>query len=402
MWWTKMLNIRSCHEAGPILKFARWLSVPQVWEYFRQEIHLLRVPLEDMAKHTEELSTSIASSSTAQHDADLAQRMTTSKTGLIQRAPAYLTEELATHLDIITCVTAPLAMFYSHRTAEVKTPAEGLEENLKMSAEQSWLVLLSDVLHDGLLWGPHLRKMGCTATKPADERYIHIQIVFQYTFTVVSEIAVRFFPHMEGMPHSAIRFLQSNKNEMRNAVDEHLAQWKAILLVEEMAARGNPATLRLAADLPQRHQKLVRMIYKYLEHEEALQRPGAKAPPVGQITHHLATAVALKFPDEKIIEDCNGFIRDLSRVRRNKRFPMTVVHNKLLQCGVISSRGMDGPSVELSEIANIKNIKSATAGHSSTKHLYKAHVPENLWPESLDRILLPKRDWMSPGVQADF
>ena len=212
-------------------------------------------------------------------------------------------------------------------------------------------MLLGDVLHDGLLWGPSLRTMGCTATTPPDERYINIQVVFQYTFTVASEIAVRFFPHLEGMPHSAIRFLQSNKDSVRDAIDEHFWQWKVLLLLEEHAARGNPAALRLAADLPQRHQTLVRMIYTYLEHEEALRKPGAKALPVGQITHHLATAVALKFPDEKIIEDCNGFIRDLSRVRRNKRVPMTVVHNKLLQCGVISSRGMDGPSVELSEIA---------------------------------------------------
>ena len=77
-----------------------------------------KVPLDEMSKHTEEVSTCIAANSTAQHDADLAQRMTSSKTGLLVRAPAYVTEELATHLDIFTCVTAPLSRFYSHRTAE--------------------------------------------------------------------------------------------------------------------------------------------------------------------------------------------------------------------------------------------------------------------------------------------
>ena len=400
-WFAELLRQRSCHEAGPILKFARWLSVDQVWQWYRPTIHLLRPVLEELAGTSEQLSVEIASNSTAQHDAELAQRMTTSKTGLVQRAPHYITESLCLHLDIFSCVTRPLGKYYSFRTSEIKTPQQGLDENLVFAADGRWYSLLQDVLFDAFVCGQNLRSMGATvATEPA-ERRANIDTLTGFAWHVVSEACVRFFPQMDATPHSTIKFLHSHIDRVvRPAVEDHSWQWTAILALEEMAARGSAPAIRVLATLPQRESKLVRMQYLYLEQEEGT-RTASTPPGVGEITRHLATAVAVRFPDEKVVENVNGFIRDLTRQRRSKRVPMTSIHNRIIQSGVIAARGMSGPGVTLAEVAGAKDLKAAASATNATTTMYQPTVPVENWDfDRLDRIELAGKDWASPAVQA--
>lgn len=47
-WLVYAGRIRSCMECGPVCKFARWMSVEQVWDYYRPEIYVTRIILQEM------------------------------------------------------------------------------------------------------------------------------------------------------------------------------------------------------------------------------------------------------------------------------------------------------------------------------------------------------------------
>ena len=248
LYWSKMLKCRSCFEAGPILKFARWVSVPEVWEWFRPEIALLKPVLEEMSGDTDHLVAEVLAATTAQHDAELAEKLTSSKSGLIHRAPGYITPALFRHLDIFCSVSHPLCKYYSYRTGEIKNTVDGFRETMVFGAEQGWLQLLADIFADGMSFGPHLRKCGCTSATPPEERQENIEIMVQFTLDTVSEIAVRFYPMLEVLPHAAIRVLhQDAKGHVRPAVTEFLHLWRAICDLEELAAKGVQAAVRVLA-----------------------------------------------------------------------------------------------------------------------------------------------------------
>ena len=48
-YWRMFQSIPSCHFAGPVLKFARWLSIAECWEWYRKEMWFLRLVLADMS-----------------------------------------------------------------------------------------------------------------------------------------------------------------------------------------------------------------------------------------------------------------------------------------------------------------------------------------------------------------
>ena len=54
-------------------------------------------------------------------ESEIAQKMTSSKTGLLARAPTYITTELCLHLDIFCCVTRPLSHLHGFQAAEART-----------------------------------------------------------------------------------------------------------------------------------------------------------------------------------------------------------------------------------------------------------------------------------------
>ena len=47
--WRRFQTLPSCHEAGPVLKLARWLSINECWSYYREELWLRRLVLQDLA-----------------------------------------------------------------------------------------------------------------------------------------------------------------------------------------------------------------------------------------------------------------------------------------------------------------------------------------------------------------
>ena len=128
-YFRSMVNLKSATEAGFVCKFSRWCSVPECWEYHRPEWFLSRPVLREMSGKSDELLADIQASATAQHDSELAAKLTDNKRGLLQRAPGYVNMEVATHLEIFTCVSKPLTKFHSYRASQV---IAGFKEQMKL------------------------------------------------------------------------------------------------------------------------------------------------------------------------------------------------------------------------------------------------------------------------------
>ena len=122
MFRDKVLLAPSAHEAGSILKFARWKSVSDNWDLHRPQIWYEKLILTEMGSSGgADMMAFVAASSTSMHDTEIAQKMTSSKTGLLARAPTYITQDVCLHLNRFCCVTRPLSKWHGYRAAEVRT-----------------------------------------------------------------------------------------------------------------------------------------------------------------------------------------------------------------------------------------------------------------------------------------
>ena len=118
-WLQRVGCIPSCVEAGPALKLARWVSIQQCWAYYRREIWLLREVL--LRMQPDEGAREIERDATSMLDAELAMRMTTSKAGLLTRAPAYISDDICDIMGMLQVATKSARTFYTDWTNHVKS-----------------------------------------------------------------------------------------------------------------------------------------------------------------------------------------------------------------------------------------------------------------------------------------
>ena len=287
VWWHKMINARTNSEAGQVLKFARWSSIPECFEHHRPEIFLEKYTLAEMG-HTDSQSLMMdqLTTSTSMHDSELAKKMTTSG-GLLQRTPEYISEALCLHLDIFVCVTKPLARLHSQLTSEIKSIEDGFNFALVDTAEQGWLDVILDVIANSTTHIPHLQRMRVEGDDiPEQEKQVNAQIVLQFLAHVLSEYVVRFYPSREGPIGGAIRLLHKNKEGVVGpALDDYLHQCKIISVLEACAAKGDESAKRVLAACHIRKMAVLRLLWAYIEHEV---RTGCRSTPgeIGPITRH--------------------------------------------------------------------------------------------------------------------
>ena len=206
----------------------------------------------------------------------------------------------------------------------------------------------------------------------ANNEFIFGNSVFHFTSWLLTELAYRFYPHMEGLPGLSIRLL--HRDQKKHAVPfgrELLAQWKAIVAAEAASDRGDESAPRVLACAPTRKLVVNRMLWIYPEHE--FHTDGTK---IGPVSSHIARSLLhAVFPRTKIVEVCNGFVRDASRTKREKTVPMYNVFSKMLDSEALSSLGVKEPIVNLSDVAQAKNFASKESASKSQK-IFHANVKE--------------------------
>ena len=112
-WFDRLIRLPSCTHAGPIVKWARWMSIQQCWEYYQKEIMLLKIILLEMANQAGD---TVIKESTRDLDSETAGQIA-KKTGLISRVPAYIDRHLVRMVTIFCECTASLRADHQHRAS---------------------------------------------------------------------------------------------------------------------------------------------------------------------------------------------------------------------------------------------------------------------------------------------
>ena len=397
LWLQRFFTIGSCHNSGYVLKLARWGAVETCFEFYEKELYLLKYLLEEMRKSSDKIATDLTTNSTAMIDAELAASMTTSKTGLLHRAPDYIGPRLIQHIQTYVACTKPLSRYHKHRVAEVKSPEEALEENLLMSAELGWIELIGDIFHDAFKHVGNLMKMGALDFTVSDEeRALNIETVRCFGCTLTTEVMLRLFAIMSGPPFDSIRMLHKDaEHHQKPAKEQMLKEWEMLQKLEAAAANGSDSANRVLKTISFRKHVLIRLLYAAIEEEEWQCEDREEV--FGPLSLYICKAINENFADEKIVEDANGWIRDASRDKRGKAVNMGKVYERVIKSDVLNMRGIPGPSVELHEVASTVNLKK-TASSRSPKQ-FQATVPDAEWSDSLNEILLPQKKYPAPPVR---
>ena len=379
-------TLPSCHEAGPVLKLARWMYIQHSWAYYRPELWLLRLVLQDMSP--EDAWEQVEGDATALLDAELANNMTTNKNGLLARAHTYITQELLDVMDMFCMATAPARSEYKHRTAQVKTPSQGLAYNLAL-AKGGWEDECLRTLKCSFFDLPKLRLVGLLGAEPA--RPQNAQKLFDFIVALCSERLTRVLPSLLQYPHVSILLLDPDENAAREAKLRCVGDLHALLDAERDALAGDIDEEKVLQDIFWRNYAIVRLLLFSIRRE-------AHVDGIGPETRHIVRALCVKLPDEKAPEDIHQHVRDLQRTRRHKHVTLSAVFDAQIRSMVLEDRDLHCPKVSPLSIAtqSWRSLKQGT----STRTTYS--TPPLDWHEYLNDLILLRRHWPSPTAPGYF
>lgn len=327
-WFRWASRLPSCCEAGPICKFARWMSIQECWDYYRQEMWVLRAVLLEM--NPQQVQKEIQSNSTAMYDSELASRMSSGSSGLLARAPTYITQELIDVLDMFNLATTATRSLYSFRASSIKNVDQGVDFQLLLLSG-AWEDELLSMVNDSLL---DRAKVGVIAPMGDLERARrNAAQMAAFVLQLMTERCSRILPALFSYPQIVVRLLSPKLEDALVARASILSDWAVLRAAEADAALGGGSSAVLK-DIFWKDQTLVRLLF-YTIQLEAVTHPECIGPQSG----HLARAISMKLPDEKGPEDIHQHIRDCQRTRRHKHIKMATVYDAQIKSGVLEGPG---------------------------------------------------------------
>lgn len=243
-----------------MLKFARWLSIEDSWHYYRKEVWFLREVLLHMdPKETQKL---VEAASTQLLDAELAEKLTTDKGGLIARAPTYITEEMIDTLDSFVSVTEPLRQLYKKRATDVKTPADCLKNDL-MLIKGGWEHEFRDVMRAGCFNMHNLRTIGAFGGDARAKENCTSQVAF--VLEVWTQRAMRVMPTVLEYPNIVAECLDTDDPAgAKLSIKDAAAHLRILLEWEHAVEAGSDLDAHIVLDLIWwREHKLIRLFFAF-------------------------------------------------------------------------------------------------------------------------------------------
>ena len=376
--WERFSSLPSCVSAGPIIKFARWLSVNQAWDWYRGEIWLLRPVLEALR---DDRSSATPAATTAQYDSEVQTPAAGSKKGILDRAPGHIQDSLQLALDMFTWVSRPIQERWSVRIREVTSVQDGVNDRIR-KLEGTWQDTFRSIM--GTFYDAKcVTRFSCLDPVVSQQ---NAELLFSFVTHLLRELAMRELPELFSPPQTFVALLRDDVSSVqaRHVLSAH---WRSVPLVERAATAGDLQGAALIADIPFLQMVFVRLGFFLILQDEAL-HPDA----VGPEAVAMAEAASRRLYDEKAAEDVHGFIRDLGRSRRDKHCGIAAAFGKIRDSGVIEARGVHCPAVVVDEV-----IKEAWSQKTNTAQFGFPNKPE-AWPDFMNTILLPKKTWPCPNT----
>lgn len=383
-YWTFFCSLPSCVRSGPVVKFARWGSVSDVWSWYRGELFFLRLIHAALAP-VGSVDDDEHQDLTEEWDAGVSERITGSKKGLKRRIPAYIRWELATALDVFTLSTHQFHMRYKLAAKYVKNSRDAQRQNTRLAGGCWKRVYLAQVRH--ALNEPGTCKHLTGPAVPENRRSAGTGLLYEMTVHNLAEQALRDLPRFEQYPGCSARALVDDDDDRRAALQDLVEDWHILQAAEAEAARNNQDSVQLLKSVTWAQQALIRLTFLVAEDELA-----RGIPPRG--TMHLLEGQHRHLGDEKAPEDCHGLIRDKARCNRSRRVSCALAYETIQNSGVIENRRQQTISVRAQDVA----LRS-WATWSKKRKLGDPFPrrPRNV-PPGLKEILTPGRSWPSPTV----
>ena len=387
--WARLGSLPTCNEAGPICKFARWLSINECWEYLRPQVWLLQLVLEDLSP--EDTWRLMEQDTTASLDSERARALTTSKDGLLAKAPGYICQELIDVMDLFSIGTASSRALYSHRASQIKTPSDGIAHTRRL-AKGAWACEYLDVIEQSIYHAPSLQTLGLGGsdlTRPHNAPQL-----FAFVLHVLAERMTRELPSLLQWPNPLVLLLDPDEEAALEARTRILRSHDILLAAEAKRLANDSEASSVLSDIHWRSFPLPRLCFLVVASESHL-------PHIGPQTLYLSRAICSKMPDEKGPEDVHQHIRDTQRGRRHKHIALSTVYDAQIRSSVLEDRKLQCPQITPLQIAqeswrSIKHKHPSKAAH---------HSPPADWPTRLNDILsvaISDPSPTAPGLYQSF
>ena len=384
-WWQYCGSLPSCTEAGPLLKFARWMSIQECWTYLRKELWFLKLVLKEM--HPESALAQVQQSATAMLDAELSERLTSSTTGLLAKAPGYITWNLIDTMDMFNLATSVARATYQVRTTQIKSPQQGLTQALFLVRggwENQHLNLINTCFRQAI------PLCGFGADDPA-RLAKNCKEITSFVLELMGQQLIRELPQLLQLPQSSVTILDPDVAHGTSARNGFLHQARMFFEQEHLALTADADLALVLSDISWRQNCVVRLLFNVLDKE-------GPSDNVSSDVRHIAESMHHKLPDEKAPEDIHQFVRDRGRAQRHKNMKLRSVHDAAIQSGVLEARGVRCPHVAKASVAQEawRSIKFKEA----MKRSYIGKPRQ--WCDHLNGILNPANDYASPTVPGQF
>jgi len=381
-YWRFMELLPSCHEAGPILKFARWMCISDCWQYYRREMWMLKAVLNENT--TEIADAAVDYESTAMLDAQVARTMTTSKKGLLARAPTYVTWKLIDTMDLFCLITQPSRAEYTFRTTQVKTLKAGTSYGIKL-ASGYWQEEFRSTVEAATANLVKLEQYHCF--DDSERGRTNSSQATAFTLELLTQKACRIMPSTLEYPYVSVGCLAASAQRARTSRVQIINDGIVVVAADHDILHGkHPALQYVVDDISWWDHDTVRLLFSIAEHE----RRSDTAPQ----TTHVCRAFTSRLLDEKPPEDVHQHIRDKQRQRRHRNITFARIFDTQVHSGVLEARGVKHPVVDRKELAHAA-WQALTHQEKTAINYYPS--PKD-WPACMNGILNPHRTWPSPTV----
>ena len=380
-WWESFVSLPSCTGgAPPVLKLSRFWSISQSWRYFRGEIFLLKLVLQEMAGMVDLHD---ARTLWDANDAQVANKQS-STTSRLARAPGYCNDDTFIAMEFYTLVTHVLEKHNVNRYKILN--CDDWVAQLIKDLDGDWQNMISETLRHAL--GPNAASDLLFSTGAGTFDGSAADLLLDFVVGLITEYCTREIPTSRGYPNRAARLLDPTLDAEASR-DELVTHWSLILMLEQLAQQSLDAKL-VYDDIVFAGFASNRLLWAIAEREQALG--------IVDETYELARALIKRLGDELTLEHFHQHIRDTERPRRCKRVSAATCYQTCQVSGVLETRCPSVVSVSLDDIASRQwrtlSSKEALGQRSA------ASAP-SVWPHAMDGILKPKT-WPTLSVPSQF
>ena len=333
----RMKRLRSCSEAGPVMKLNRWCSIQECFEYHEEGLYGLKAILTMLAEEHKQGATLIdvdAGTNRGANDDDKAAVMNKNGSTVV-RAPTYINEKNLSALRIFCCVSSPQRRLYEEKATNIQNLEDGMEWAYRLLFG-AWQAEARETVAHALYDVAALDYMRVRRWfEPSTQEERCCQVLEFLMHVLKSRAEALLFPST-AYPAKFLLAVHGPEHDRKAGRHEILTDWQMAQALEQYALKDAEA-LQLMNTIFFLDWPLVRLCFTLLETEQVSKKSCG--------FEKLARAMVTRWSDSKAAEDVHQHLRDETRRRRYTYLCRSRVYRTQTDANIAKQRGMEAPTV---------------------------------------------------------